>query len=337
MTADSPLTKDINAAFQSDWERAQDLYQQGLKAGYETADADALYLDPIRKKWAIADKTILNDRVASVADGKFDNESTKTNFDKFQQESTQAFDRFHADVKAGYQIPEAEARQLSPFQQKWIASAALPEQPKQKPMTAAQTEEFNRNDPALRAEVEEFKKDESRMPLAQNLEQHPLLTQMSPFKSVYRPLYLSALRAEQRAGRPASIAHLLSEKKRLENDLLGTPGLTKDAAASIQQRLTQLNDLMGELDKGDGSAAAPQAPGATAPPGPVPAQSEPGMNSPFDPRNSSPFKLGDTSTATAAAPAARPAMKGYKVGAVYRGGLKYLGGDPFDQASWEKQ
>jgi hypothetical protein len=32
----------------------------------------------------------------------------------------------------------------------------------------------------------------------------------------------------------------------------------------------------------------------------------------------------------------RPAVGKYKIGAVYKGGLKYLGGDPNDDASWEK-
>jgi hypothetical protein len=33
---------------------------------------------------------------------------------------------------------------------------------------------------------------------------------------------------------------------------------------------------------------------------------------------------------------ARKAVGGYKIGIVYRGGLKYLGGDPNDESSWEK-
>lgn len=32
----------------------------------------------------------------------------------------------------------------------------------------------------------------------------------------------------------------------------------------------------------------------------------------------------------------RKAMGGYKIGLVYKGGLKYLGGDPNDESSWEK-
>jgi hypothetical protein len=32
----------------------------------------------------------------------------------------------------------------------------------------------------------------------------------------------------------------------------------------------------------------------------------------------------------------KTAMKGYKIGATYKGGLKYLGGDPNDETSWKK-
>ena len=35
-------------------------------------------------------------------------------------------------------------------------------------------------------------------------------------------------------------------------------------------------------------------------------------------------------------PVKREASSGYKIGATYKGGLKYLGGDPNDESSWEK-
>ena len=41
-------------------------------------------------------------------------------------------------------------------------------------------------------------------------------------------------------------------------------------------------------------------------------------------------------TSTAVDTKARKAMGGYKIGVVYKGGLKYLGGDPNDEKSWEK-
>jgi len=43
-----------------------------------------------------------------------------------------------------------------------------------------------------------------------------------------------------------------------------------------------------------------------------------------------------TSTAVDKATPERKAVGGYKIGVVYRGGLRYLGGDPNDEKSWEK-
>ena len=43
-----------------------------------------------------------------------------------------------------------------------------------------------------------------------------------------------------------------------------------------------------------------------------------------------------TTNAPVAALTERKAVGGYKIGAVYSGGLKYLGGDPNDEGSWQK-
>jgi hypothetical protein len=123
MSDQATFSTDINAAFEDDWTRAQDLYRSALDSGYDPSDADRLYLSPIRDKWKIA--------AAKVPDDK------KT-FDRFQAESKQAFDRSIADYKAGYSVQDAQARELSPFQSKWIAAAALPEPEKVKPPTEMQ-------------------------------------------------------------------------------------------------------------------------------------------------------------------------------------------------------
>ena len=44
---------------------------------------------------------------------------------------------------------------------------------------------------------------------------------------------------------------------------------------------------------------------------------------------------GPNGAPAAAAPAKKEAVGGYTIGTVYAG-LKYLGGDPKDQANWEK-
>lgn len=47
-------------------------------------------------------------------------------------------------------------------------------------------------------------------------------------------------------------------------------------------------------------------------------------------------KATNAPAATVAAPASKAEMGGYKIGTTYKGGLKYLGGDPNDQNNWQK-
>jgi hypothetical protein len=45
--------QDLSTQFDADWQKAQERYQAGVSGGYTEADADQLYLAPIRAKWKI--------------------------------------------------------------------------------------------------------------------------------------------------------------------------------------------------------------------------------------------------------------------------------------------
>jgi hypothetical protein len=45
--------QDLSTQFDTDWQKAQERYQTGLNSGFSEADAEQLYLAPIRAKWKI--------------------------------------------------------------------------------------------------------------------------------------------------------------------------------------------------------------------------------------------------------------------------------------------
>ena len=112
-------TKDESGQFQQEWDLAQSRYRAGINAGYEAADADQMYLAPVRNKWEVL-KTIPVDHQAAAA-----------------KELDDAHLSFLKGIQAGYKAPDAENLYLKPVEQKWAVAATIPE-----PAKADPTREF---------------------------------------------------------------------------------------------------------------------------------------------------------------------------------------------------
>lgn len=166
---------------QDDWSVASQRFQQAINAGYDVADAKAMYLDPAQLKWDTAKGVPSSLRAQSNSD-----------FDK-------ASDYYLQDIKAGYENNEAAGRRLLPVQTKWSTAGAA-EVPASKPETAAQASRFMSQSPVMQAEDSQAKNEiASGQPVTSVINRHPTLIQNAPYSSLWKPLYESALNREQTA------------------------------------------------------------------------------------------------------------------------------------------
>jgi hypothetical protein len=231
------LRSDMATAFNADWTRAQDLYQQALNSQYTPEQADEVYLAPVREKWKIAAKAVPQD---------------KPTFDKFQQESNQAIDRFHAGINANYTPEQARQQYLSPFQQKWAASEALPEPPKHRRPTSDEIKAYWGAQPDLKVEAAKFMADRAAgMPEVQNFENHPMLYKAPFWKDIFGGQYKKALIQVGKLNDPhvdrinARISKLKEQKAALTADDPKTWGF------AIDKQIGDLEDKLSEyLEQG---------------------------------------------------------------------------------------
>jgi hypothetical protein len=117
MRAISDPNPNLNSLFESDWQKAQDQYDAGVKAGYSTTDADNLYLQPVRSKWKIISESpqLLQD---------------SDQLKKFHTQYDSAVENFHKNLNSysrdGGQWASEQPGSLLPVLQKWSIQAALP-------------------------------------------------------------------------------------------------------------------------------------------------------------------------------------------------------------------
>jgi hypothetical protein len=86
MLAYSDAASALRSQEQSDWQKAQEQYAQGVKAGYKPEDADAIYLGPVRSKWNVIEQS--PELIQSPEE-----------FNKFNEQYDSAVGTFHNNLK----------------------------------------------------------------------------------------------------------------------------------------------------------------------------------------------------------------------------------------------
>lgn len=244
MTANSNPTDSI-VDFESEWSRANDLYNQGINAGYTPEDSAALYLAPVQTKW----KTAAN----VPADSK--------KLKQFQSEWEPAINHYQEAIKGGYSADDAAQLYLNPVQNKWTIEGGLQktEEKQNKPLTQAQENQYFRNSPVLQGEeVDARKQMESGMNPVDVLEAHPTLLNTPPYAGRWREVYSRALfqrdASARKAGEPPKPSGLETERSKNVN-LLKDPSISSSAADYAHQRIAEIDSILGKVaDKNYGQA-----------------------------------------------------------------------------------
>lgn len=161
----------------NEWQQAQDRYRAGVNGGYSDADADALYLAPVRDKWSV---------LKSVPESLRTQASTELN---------DAHLSFLKGVQSGYKPQEAADLYLKPQLEKWQGASSFPD-PKL-PKTTKEVRDWYAQNPAMQDEESEAQAQiEDGVPVSEAIAGHPMLLRAPGFSSTWRPRFNSAVRSD---------------------------------------------------------------------------------------------------------------------------------------------
>jgi len=98
---------DESAQYQAEWDQAQQRYQAGVNAGYSDADAEQMYIAPVREKWNVLKS--VPDSMKQIASRQLDD----------------AHISFLQGIQAGYKPEDSAKLYLIPKLEKWQGASAF--------------------------------------------------------------------------------------------------------------------------------------------------------------------------------------------------------------------
>lgn len=258
---DAPTTTpppDQSQQFNSEWDQAQARYRAGVNAGYDPADADQMYLAPVRDKW-----DILKDVPATMRP-------------QASKELDDAHLGFLKGIQSGYKAADAENIYLKPAQQKWVASSEIPQK---KQMTEAELRAYYEQSPALKAEESDaLQQIASGVPEKQAIEGHPALLTTPGYNTRWSARYLESAKAEntasktaEKAATPEVVIPKLMSLYRAGSSPLAT-NLPPAVVSSMKQ---EIGNLQNQLTKAPARVTFPPPPSTGTAAEPAPDQSLP--------------------------------------------------------------
>ena len=253
--------QDLAAEFDADWQKAMQRYNTGVNAGYTEADADTLYLAPVREKWKL-----IQSSPSTFTD--------KSKLDKINSDFEAAQESAVKNLNRSESTEETVGSRIGPLAQKWSIAASFPTSPKV-PTTPSQTAAWFAHNPAMQAEEKEtLSQIASGVPESEAILAHPTLLQNAPYGARWNPRLTASIGRDQRAAAKADAApdvtKLARSRRFFTNELTTNPDLPPDVKQEYEDQISQIDSMMSPFSRGvrftsptDSSPAeAPQSPGS---------------------------------------------------------------------------
>ena len=241
--ATAKFDQDLAKSFQDDWDRAQQRFASGVKAGYTEQDASSMFLDPVKQRWTLAAANLAKER--SDLTGDSIGQENRSAITKLLDEGQQAEDRFHAGITAGYTPQDSAAMNLAPFQQKWTAHASLPAPTKPHRLTQAEEDRFYANNTAMQHEAEALRSEIKANPTSiEPYNNHPVLLEHRPWRGMFYPGYEKAVSASTRALKAPDVAALGTKRNRLQELLDNSDKLPDTTKRAYSRDINRIDAIL---------------------------------------------------------------------------------------------
>jgi hypothetical protein len=230
-------------SFQEDWDRAQQRFTAGVKAGYTEQDASQMYLDPVKQRWTLAAANLAKER--SDLTGDPIGQENRGAITKLLDEGQHAEELFHAGIKAGYTPEDSAAMHLSPFQQKWTAHAALPTPAKPHRITQAEEDRYYANNKAMQDEAAALRTELKADPTSiEPYNRHPVLLEHRPWRGMFYPGYEKAVSATTRALKVPDIASLGTKRKTVQTLLENADSEPPATKQAYKREISRIDEIL---------------------------------------------------------------------------------------------